>query len=583
MIDRRRNTLAMLVHGVRACVIAGLLLMIPSPITVDSNQADHPEPPDVELIRQVLPDAAQIESNQSNAGFWIVNDAAGHPIARVARTLPEASDVIGYRGPTEGVIILDDQLNILGVNMIQSADTDEHVAAVRNAASFYEQFRGWKWTGPNPDTDIDAVSGATLTSLALAEGVIKRIGGKRPSLVFPDAVTLDEIAKWFPDGSQIREQDDRTIVMDQTGRKLGEVIRSGPLSDSINGYQGPTELLIALQSGESDAAMKVTDIKIRSSFDNEPYVRYCKTEAGFWSLFKGKTVNELATMDLQAAGVEGVSGATMTSMAIAETMVAAMGAVERHEAVRQTAGAASDSKWHRLRDEVSNFFSIRPSPADWGCLTALCLIPLFRFKGWFRSKRLRIIWLLSVIGVVGLWSGNLVSMALVAGWSGGGVAWRLAPALAAIAMVAFAGPVVGKGNPYCNHLCPHGAIQQLIRPTRKSKRHWKLPAKLLAVMKVLPGTLLVFAYLSLLRIPSMDLSSWEPFHAYLFRIAPWSAIALAGLTILFSAFVPMGYCRLGCPTGRLLDHLRRNASSDRLTLADGIAIALLLLAVVSQW
>lgn len=580
-MDRRRNIFATLVHLARVSVVAALLMMIPSPSKLDSNRADHPEPPSIELIRKTLPDVEQVGANPNADGFWTVTNAEGQPIARAARTLPQASDVIGYRGPTEAMILLDDELNVLGIDLIQSDDTDEHVTAVRDDTRFYEQFRGWQWTGPAPGTNIDAVSGATLTSLALAKGVLKRIGGDRPSLVFPDPMTADEIERWFPVDSQTRLQDDRTIVVDSAGKVIGNMLRTGPLSDNIIGYQGPTELVIQLQAGEPGSDMKVGDIKIRSSFDNEPYVGYCKTEYSFWSLFKGKTVGELAKMNLQDAGVEGVSGATMTSMAIAETLVAATKTFEQRSEARRKAETEPDSISKRLGTLLSNVKDIRPSLADWGCVSVLCLIPLFRIRGWFRNRRLRIIWLLAVMVVIGIWSGNLVSMALIAGWSGGGVAWRLAPALAAIALVAFSAPVVAKANPYCNHLCPHGAIQQLIRPTRSSKRHWKPPSQMLTVLKFLPGTLLVLAYLSLLLIPSIDLSSWEPFHAYLFRIAPWTAIALAGLTILFSAFVPMGYCRLGCPTGRLLDHLRRSANSDRITLADGVAVALLLLAFVN--
>jgi hypothetical protein len=44
-------------------------------------------------------------------------------------------------------------------------------------------------------------------------------------------------------------------------------------------------------------------------------------------------------------------------------------------------------------------------------------------------------------------------------------------------------------------------------------------------------------------------------------------------------FVPMGYCQLGCPTGRLIDYLRRTARSDRIDFADVIAVTLLAFAL----
>ena len=95
-----------------------------------------------------------------------------------------------------------------------------------------------------------------------------------------------------------------------------------------------------------------------------------------------------------------------------------------------------------------------------------------------------------------------------------------------------------------------------------------------------PGITLVLAYLILIVVPTIDLSSWEPFHAYLFQIASWSSLLLAIATLALSATIPMGYCRLGCPTGRLIDYLRRTSISHRITSADFVAAGLLIFALV---
>lgn len=566
-MKRRKKILAILVHAVRICIVAALLLLIPSvrtrlPVTDAQSTA-----PGLDLIRKALPDADRVEPEADPNGFWFVQNSSGDTIARVARTLPQASTVIGYRGPSEAMVLVNDKLDLIAVDLIESSDTDQHVAAVQNDVAFFEQFQRWHWSGPGPGEPIDAVSGATLTSLALAQGVLRRIGGDRPSLVFPDTVKIDELKIWFPTVAKLRQENDIVIAIDRDGKLLGRVIRTGPLADSIVGYQGPSEMLIKI-----DLQLMIEDILMQSSYDNEPYVGYCKTEHGFWNLFKGKTIESLAVMDIQDAGVEGVSGATMTSVAMAETLVAASNQFQ----LRSTARSESNS------NSFDNF-DIRLTRADFGCVVILVCIPLFRMNRWFREKRLRRLWLIAVVVVIGLWSGNLISMALVAGWSAEGIPWQIAPALASIMLVAFVSPIVGKSNPYCNHLCPHGAMQQLLRPSRKNRRYWKPPNRLIIVMKYVPGTLLVIAYLMLLWKPATDLSSWEPFHGYLYRIAPWTALAFAGATLLFSAFVPMGYCRLGCPTGRLLDHLRRTANSDRFSVADAVAIGLLALTVPSQF
>ena len=587
---RKKQLLGGLVHAIRVSIVIALLMLLPSPRSLQP-QSDQVSPPSIELVRRSISAADSISNTADQNNLWNVNDRSGNLIAHVARTLPKAADVIGYRGPSEAMIVLDGDLKIVAVQLINSDDTDEHVREMKQTRPFFDQFRGWTW-GEAPDsTDVEAVSGATLTSLAFAKGILRRMGGDRPSLVFPDEIKFDEIESWFDHAEKLQVEHERTIVLGQGDQEIGQVLRTGPLCDSVIGYQGPTELLIKLrrdsdrqapngQSGEIRQSSVIIDkIRIRSSFDNEPYVGYCKTEYGFWKLFQGRTINEIAAMDLEAEGVEGVSGATMTSMAVAETLVTALKQFETREQDR--AKAKQDSKWSSnvFVSTITQLLRVRPVNADWACFLLLIGIPIARSTGWFRKRWFRRCWLVATIMIIGLWSGNLVSMALLAGWSAEGIAWELAPALAALLFVAVISPPLGKSNPYCNHLCPHGALQQVLRPGAKSRRRWNPPRRLIAVLKYLPGTLLVAAYLMLLVRPHTDLSSWEPFHAYLFRIAPRTAMLFAVLTLLLSAFVPMGFCRYGCPTGRLLDFLRRTANSGKATWPDGVAVVLLLVAV----
>jgi polyferredoxin len=213
----------------------------------------------------------------------------------------------------------------------------------------------------------------------------------------------------------------------------------------------------------------------------------------------------------------------------------------------------------------------------------LIALGVFSQCGWFRIRWIRRCWLAAVVSIIGLWTGNLISLALIAGWSAEGIAWRLAPGLAAVVILALALPVVSKSNPYCNHLCPHGAIQQLIRPASESKRRLAIGPRWNRWLRRIPGSILVFAYLTVWAIPTTDLSSWEPFHAYLFQIAGWGSLCLAVFSLLVSASVPMAYCRWGCPTGRMIDYLRFSAGSGRLQLADMVAFGLLILVMARVW
>ncbi|QDT03298.1 Electron transport complex subunit RsxG [Rubripirellula lacrimiformis] len=554
-------------QAARVVLVGALLLSIPRPR--DARPVASGDPPPIDAVRlllidSVLLDSALPESGQSEPGsiadrvtlgdhddhgLWALQDDAGNTLGSVARTLPTAQDVVGYRGPTEALILFDPDLVIVAVDVLNSADTTEHVAAVRDDAGFLNQFAGWAWGGPSGDVRIDGVSGATLTSLAMAQGVMRRIGGDRPSLVFPDEITADEREEW--------------IQSDDTASRL---VRTGPLSDKIIGYQGPTELLLRLRADD-----RVEKLAIRHSFDNEPYVDYVRTERSFWKRFEGQSLDELSRLDPQAAGIEGVSGATMTSMAVADTLVAAAAESVRRQKMTSESAKRNAAPW------------VRWTMADGVTIGILLIAGIASRWGWFRSRWGRMAWLISVVVVIGFWAGNLVSMALVAGWATEGIAWRLAPGLAAIAAVALLVPPLTKANPYCNHLCPHGALQQLVRPKPKSRRHLRLSRRTHSVLTWGPGVTLVIAYLALLAMPTLDLASWEPFHAYLVRIAGWGSIGLALLTIAVSALVPMAYCRVGCPTGRLIEYLRLRATSHRWGPADTVACGLLSIAWAVRW
>lgn len=567
---RRRPLRGATVHAARVGVVVALVSLIP---TSASDRRPSGTPPGLDEVRAAVRrlgwDVASIDDEQDTGGRWRLRDDDGQAIGYAATTLPEAADVVGYRGPTDALLILDPDESVVAVRLLSSGDTREHVEAVEADRAFLEQFVGWEWAIPAPPRRVDGVSGATLTSLAMAEGIVTRVTGASAStgsLVFPDPITRDEVMQAFPNAESF-SGDPVADVFDLAGNRVGRLVRSGPFSDDRIGYQGPTELLIRL-----DETDRITSTRIRHSFDNEPYVDYVRQERSFWSRYNGVQPDGLSEMSPESIGIEGVSGATMTSLAVAETLASA------GKEWDESTDDVPESWWSKATSGFARmagpFAEIRWTAAEVATLAMVVAVLIPGRRRWLRH-RFRTVWLGLVFAVIGLWTGNLVSMALVAGWSVEGIAWRLAPGLAAVAVLAVVAPPLSSGNPYCNHLCPHGAAQQGLRPKPGSRRHRRLPPRLASWLAMVPGVTLVIAYLTLLMVPRVDLSSWEPFHAYLFRFAGWGSIALAIGTLGVSAVVPMGYCRFGCPTGSLLEYLRRNARSDRFTVGDGVAVALL--------
>lgn len=544
-------------------------------LTTEQRNSDASEdavPLSVSDLANSVPRVDSLSPPDSD-GLQVALDSSNDVQAIVCRTLPWSAGVTGYRGPADVLLVLDSDAVVESAELLSCEDTPEHVAVVRRDAAFFRQFQGWQFGDPATFTDVDATSGATLTALAIAESVALRLeGNRRPggelmpeeknsSLKFPRDFSEADLELVLPDRTDVKlgpSDGVSAAVMDAgSGKSIGTLIRTGPLDDSISGYQGPSELLIF-----TDDAGHVQSVRLRHTFDNQPYAGYLNEDDYFWSVFLQKRIEDLRSLDLAAEQVEGVSGATMTSMAVADTMVAATKKLGKRRQ-RLTARKHEQQIHWTLHDTGTAIV-----------LLAAIVIGTTRLRG---VRWLQTCWLLLLIGYFGLLTGNLVSLAVLFGWASRGIAWRLAPGLAAVMLISLLVPPVSKRNLYCTHICPHGAVQQLLR--RLKIPRWKPGRRLRRTLLAVPGiTLLAAAIVTLLGYHAR-LSAWEPFNAWIWHVAGPLAFGVAGLTLLYSAFVPMGWCRYGCATGRLLEYLRHSAKADQITLADG----LLLLLTVGAW
>ncbi len=90
----------------------------------------------------------------------------------------------------------------------------------------------------------------------------------------------------------------------------------------------------------------------------------------------------------------------------------------------------------------------------------------------------------------------------------------------------------------------------------------------------MPALLLAWVVIvAMLHLP-VSLVGIEPFDAWVFRIAGWATLSVAAVGLIASLFVPMAYCRFGCPTGAMLGFLRFNARSDHWSPRDWFALLL---------
>ena len=233
-------------------------------------------------------------------------------IGSLLTTSPESDDLIGYSGPSNLLIALDPSGKIAGVELLTSGDTPAHVAGMRKADAYWKNFIGW-----TRGKKIEAVAGSTLTSLAMAEAIERRVVGRADSLRFPDALALDEVRGLFPETATFSSEEKRAgwhAVRDAGGKSLGFAVRTSPHSDNVRGYAGPTESLAAVTPDRAN----VTAIRLRKSYDTPEYVERIRDDNEALAALAKRPVSEWAALDFKKAGIEGISGATQTSYAVAE-------------------------------------------------------------------------------------------------------------------------------------------------------------------------------------------------------------------------------------------------------------------------
>ncbi len=74
---------------------------------------------------------------------------------------------------------------------------------------------------------------------------------------------------------------------------------------------------------------------------------------------------------------------------------------------------------------------------------------------------------------------------------------------------------------------------------------------------IFPGLLLIVVLLVSFRDLPLDLAGIEPFDAWSIKGIGMATLVIAIVSLVISAFVPMAYCRYGCPTGFALELVRK--------------------------
>lgn len=370
-------------------------------------------------------------------------------------------------------------------------------------------------------------------------------------------INLAEVKEFLPGAAKLKADaafPNGLKVRDKEGNAIGYALRTMPHSKEVIGYSGPTDALLVF--GKKS---EVLGVAIRHSYDTPSHVEDVKLDLLFMESWNGMSREEIAAIeDPGKAGIYAVSGATRTSEALIESISQRLKAEE---------GEAPTSKWSVGWKDFALI----------GFLLVGCLFAFWKNK---KFQKWRWLFSLATIGILGFWMGDLIAQSLLVGWMESRIPWEATPGLAIFVIATFLIPWFTRQPVYCQFICPHGNLQRWARKVMPARWKFRIGDEGKFVFRWLPPVLLAVVLLVSFWHLNFDLAGLEPFDAYLLGGAGLATILVAVAGLVISLFIPMAYCSYGCPTGWLLEFVRRRSGKGVFGPRDWLGAGLLILAIV---
>ncbi len=491
--------------------------------------------------RTITPEAVSL--GRENDGLHELLDAAGNSLGWAGSTFPQAASIHGYNGPSELLVVLDTAGKTRGVRLIRSEDTIGHVEKILADTEFWSQWNGRQDASLGDLGSPRVVSGATLTSEAMARGVAARFGASGLDQWFTRTVDPAMAARWFPKADRIEPGDHPGVSRVFTGKTpSGLILRSSRMGVGARGFNGVSDVIIALQED------KVLGVALLDSRDNSPYTDDVADELKFADPFAGRTTAEILTDT--SPGTLVVSGASVTTEAVTQTVREML---RRHQAEPVRRGI----------------------PASWIVgsiwITLGVVLGLSKRSGGARTRTAFAI--LSV--AAGLTLGWMVGQDQWIGWGRNGIQPSTGLPLLLLTAVALLVPALTGKNVYCSRICPHGAAQVLLGSMRK--RRYALPPRLHHALRRLPWLTLIAIWVLALIGSDFPFAMLEPFEIWSAGFHALLPALILTIGWIAALFLPQAYCHYGCPTGAVFKFLSHSPAD--LTRRDALAAAL----VATAW
>ncbi|GAF04046.1 FMN-binding protein [Saccharicrinis fermentans] len=268
----------------------------------------------------------------------------------------------------------------------------------------------------------------------------------------------------------------------------------------------------------------INGIILGKNYESKEYLRDV-INSGLLNDWNGLRVEDAIQRDVDVH-----SGATITSQAIISGV--------------QSALSGTAIRVHEKMVTIENIVSF-------------ILLLFLSFAYFYPKKMMKYRAVLQVFSVLvfGFWLTQFLSLAQIMSWLSLGIALRFHLIIGIIFVCSILLPVFFGKSFYCVWVCPFGAAQELCGKMKQKKLD--ISAKIYRWLNFFREfffwTILTFLWLGFF----FDVSYVEPFSAFSIHQASYFTLGLAGFFLVVSLFVPKAWCRFFCPTGYILQWIRK--------------------------
>lgn len=312
---------------------------------------------------------------------------------------------------------------------------------------------------------------------------------------------------------------DKYSLFDENKKEITSILFTEKYCSEIKGYADAIPLAICFDSTETIHKIIALENNETPSFFNK------LTKNNFFDNWKNINFEEALNKKVDA-----ISCATYSSEGVEKTII------KRIEIYLDTVSSIKRFEIFKIIGLILSFM-----------VFVLAVISFILQK---KSKALRIVLLLSSIGIIGFWQGEMLNTALLHNWLINGIDISSQIFLFIVLLTSILIPIITNKQFYCYYLCPFGSAQEMLG--KFIPRKLDLSGKIFTLLKYLRFVFLFVIFLFIVLSLDVTLENLEPFMAFNFNVASLGVIILAVVILILSFFINRPWCRFFCPTGAFL-------------------------------